>query len=127
MSDGIITDTIATQQKTRGDILSLRDAISELCEIVAENSEALKELLAIQQAHDEREERLAVMCEDVTKIANSMASMMEGMHRAIQLLNDHIEHLNMRVSAEETMESMIVKMRGLGVAINGQADKGEAK
>lgn len=126
MSDGFVSSTIATQQKTRGDIRSLRDAISELCEIVAANSESLKELLAIQQAHDEREVRLTAMCEDITRIANSVVTMVEDMHRANQLLSDHIEHLNMRVSADETLESLVVKLAGLGVAINGVADENTA-
>jgi len=122
MSDGFVSSTIATQERTRRDIRALGDAIEKMCGVVAANSESLKELLAIQQAHDERETRLTVMCEDITRIANSVVTMVEDMHRANQLLSNHIEQLNLRVSADETLEGLVVKLAGLGVVINGVAD-----
>jgi len=118
MSDGFVSSTIATQQKTRGDILSLKEEIEKLCGVVTASSESVKELLAIQQSHDERETRLTVMCEDITQIANSVVTMVEDMHRANQLLSESIVQLKLYITAAATVESMVAKVEALGVVID---------
>jgi len=109
--DGFVNDMVKKQERVRDDIRSLKEAIERLCVEVAANSEALRRVENFQAAQDERDERRINIAEDVAKIANSIVGLVEDMHNQNRLLTGLLEKLDKRISAESTLDDMLVRMR----------------
>ena len=120
--EDLVTEFAQKQERTRTDIRSLADAVSLLRKDVAENTALLQQVVKFQAAQDEREARQIEIAKDVARIAHSVTSLVEGMHVQNQELTGLLRDLRLHVASDKTMETMIVKIQGAGIAIDEQSN-----
>lgn len=112
MSDGdFVSDIIKEQETTRNDIRSLKEIIELQGGKIDSVLELLQQVSRFQGAVDERESRQIEITADVARIANSAVLLAEDTHRQARLLTSILEKLDIRLSAEATLDYTLGRMR----------------
>ncbi len=116
--EDFVSSIIEKQEGTRADIRSLAEEVSLLREEVAKNTSLSQQIVKFQMERDKREAQQVDIVRDVARIAHSVTSLVEDMQLQNRELTGLVRELRLSISVDASMNRMIAKIEGVGVALD---------
>lgn len=120
--EDFVNEIIEEQENTRADIRALKEAIDQLRVAVAENSKFLREIVDYQAARDKREMQQIAIAETTTQIASTVVTLAKDEHLLNLELTAHLKELRLSTAVDKTMEILVSKIKGVGVALDKSSE-----